>query len=245
MKPMGTAGIGVDSFGGAVVDPSVNVALLNEASSKRQDDLRDSFEKLMRTEMDSIKRAMDLHAKADDERHAASEKAAELRASHQKELDQKEAGRLDSMRDRDQIAAKTEVDRQAANMTALAVQQATTAETLRVQVASTAQAAEARRSADVAESNKRLSALELALSANAGKQTVEDPRMERLAALVENLSRGSATGVGKSEGISAAMAAIVTAIGVAATLLMIYSFTQRPAAAVYAPAPSTTVPAQR
>lgn len=259
----GPPGLGVNASGGPALDPTANVIALSEAANKRQDDLREANDELTRARIDAMQRALELHDRWDIERHVADEKlavardehrtgVAALRAEHAAELRAAEAARVNSIRevDREDVAKSAATAQQAISTLAmsttalaerLAASTAALAETLRGQVASTAQAAENRLNAVTSETNKRLTALELAMSEGRGKQTVEDPRMERLTTLVDSLSRNNSVGAGKSEGVSATMAAIVTAIGVAATVLTIYAFTQRNnGTTTFTPAPTTT-----
>jgi hypothetical protein len=101
----------------------------------------------------------------------------------------------------------------------LAVTASTTAETLRNQVATTALQAANQRAQDQAETNKRLSAVELALSEGKGKQTLSDPATERLIAEVAALRQQQAQGSGKSIGMNQLWGYIIGAVGLAAFLL--------------------------
>jgi len=177
-------GVGVDAQGGAVVDPTKNVLDLVEAERRRQDDLREAERRYFDAENQHVK------------------EMAALRAAHSMEIRGAESARLDSIR---------QVDREDVNKTAaqalnaiqtLATTTNTTAETLRNQVATTAQQAAQQRAIDTTEFNKRLSAVELALSEGKGKQTVADPQMEKLSALVEAMARNQATDTGKGAGIN-------------------------------------------
>lgn len=103
----------VDRRGNPVVDPTKNVLDLVSAAIKRQDDLRESDNKI-----------------------------ADLRDEHAKELRLAEAARIDAIRAVDVSAVKSAAEVQAAQANTLATQVATSAETLRTQVAATATAAE-------------------------------------------------------------------------------------------------------
>lgn len=181
-------GLAIDSSGGPIVDPTANVRALTEAANKRQDDLRESE-----------RRYNDL--RADHQRDMSA-----LRAEHQRELNVKESSRLDSIRqvDREEVA-KTALQANAA-IALLAKQTTDLATTLSTQVTTTANTAEARRQADRDETNKRVSALELALSASAGKQTVVDPQVAELRAEVSRLSSANSTRTGFDAGKAAAIA---------------------------------------
>lgn len=181
-------GLAVDASGGSVVDPTQNVKDLSEAANKRQDDLREAE-----------RRYNDLRAEHQRE-------IAVLRADHTRELSAKESSRLDSIRqvDREDVA-KTAASANLAIQT-LAKQTADLATTLQTQVQATAAAAETRRTADMSEVNKRVSALELASSASAGKQTIADPQVAELRAEVARLSAANSTQTGFDAGKAAAIA---------------------------------------
>jgi hypothetical protein len=178
-----------------LVDPSENVKSLSEASNVRQDDLREAE-----------RRYNDLRAEHQKE-------IASLRAQHQEALDKKESARLDSIRqvDREDVA-KTAAQANLAIAT-LAKQTTDLATTLQAQVGSTAAAAETRRSADMSEVNKRVSALELASSATAGKQTVVDPQMAELTKQVAALAALQAAGAGQQSGGKQAWGYVFAVIG--------------------------------
>lgn len=245
----GTPGLPTDAFGGATVDPTENVKALTEAANIRQDDLRQLTRQLIDVELDSIRSSV-----------KSESRLAKLRAKHQRELDHAESDRLNSIRqvDREEVA-KSAATIQTAT-TALANQTSILAETLRTQVGTVAAAAEARAAAvaTAAENRlnqfsadviKRVSALELSLSEGKGKQTIVDPQIERLSALVEQLSqnqserRGVARladpkmdqlsadvaalirlqteGAGRKAGMSDAAKMVIAGIGLLATLLVI------------------------
>lgn len=184
-------------------DPSENVKALGEAGNKRQDDLREAE-----------RRYNDLRAEHQKE-------TADLRAQHQSALDLKESARLDSIRqvDREDVA-KTAAQANLAIAT-LAKQTTDLATTLQSTVQQTAAAAETRRSADNAEMSKRVSALELALSASAGKQQVVDPAMAQLAANVEKLLSSRESTAGRSAGANQMWGYVVGAVGFLATLFVL------------------------
>jgi len=184
MQRKNGAGLGVDSRGGPVVDPTANVIALVEANAKAAERLREADNRYYDEVMKNLK------------------EMTSLRAQHQRELDAGESSRLDSIRkvDREDVN-KTAVAAQAA-ITTLATTTNTMAETLRNQVATVAGVAESRQAAFAGDVNKRLSALELSSSEGKGKQTVSDPQMEKLTELVATLARNQASGTGKSEGIS-------------------------------------------
>lgn len=118
-------GLGVDSSGGPVVDPTENVLQLVEAANRRQDDLRN----LTATWQERFA----------DMRHRFIEQLATLRAAHTAEMRHVETQRLDAIRAVDQgnVATQASVQTQAA--AALANQVAAAADAMRTQVETTRQ----------------------------------------------------------------------------------------------------------
>lgn len=213
------------------VDPSENVKALSEAANKRQDDLRDAE-----------RRYNDLRAEHQKEMNS-------LRDEHAKELSAKESSRLDSIRqvDREEVA-KTAASNNLAIGT-LAKQTTELATTLQNQAQANAAAAETRRTADMSEVNKRVSALELASSASAGKQQVADPQMAAFMADVKKIIANQATTGGERRGISMSAVILMGAVTLILGLLTIGGFIyalNRPAQAaaqpeiIYVPAPPQT-----
>jgi hypothetical protein len=238
-KRGGVAGIGVDSSGGPVIDPTENVIALVEAESRRQDDLRVAAKELNDTKVDHQKEISDLRSQ-----HQGV--LGQLREEHQEKMANAESGRLNSIRqvDREEVA-KTAV---AANLaiTTLAKQTTDLQTTLQKQVADTAVAVEQRQSAAYSDTNKRLSAVELALSEGKGKQQVADPAIERMAAMVERLVASQALGTGKGEGIDSTWKLLIAGVGLLVALNALGVFTRiappvaAPQAApqvIYVPAP--------
>jgi hypothetical protein len=183
-------------------DPTANVRELNEASVKRQDDLRLAERMLTEAKLAHLKDVSELHSKYQKEINDTREK-------HSRDLATAESGRLNAIRqvDREEViktaaSGQTAIGTLAASTTALA-------ETLRNQ-----------QSAFAAEVNKRLSALELALSEGKGKQTLADPMMVEMVAEMKALRTADSTRSGFDAGKAAAMAAVGVAGGGAAALIM-------------------------
>jgi hypothetical protein len=172
-------GLGIDATGGPVIDPTENVIALTDAANKRQDDLRGLERELVDRDIAHIKEVLF------------------LRAKHQKALDEKESGRLDSIRqvDREEVIKAAASAQQA--IATLATSTTTVAETLRSQQDSKATAAEARLVAFTGEMSKRVGAVELALSEGRGKQAVADPMMAELVAEMRTLTGQRAAEAGK------------------------------------------------
>lgn len=225
-------------------DPTPNVLDLVEAANKRQDDLRVVSKEVFDTHILYLGKLADLHERFDDKIHAKEEQIANMRELFQEKLFAKEAGLRDSFRKFDtEVGDKAAAAAQQAIAT-LATVTSTTAEALRNQVASTERALESRRTADIAEVAKRLTALELSSSEGKGKGSVADPALERLVALVENLAKAQQTQGGEEKGVSRTMAVIVSVVTTAATVLGIMtvldsrSKSAQSPQVVYMPAPA-------
>jgi hypothetical protein len=206
----GGAGMGVDAAGGPVIDPTKNVLDVVDAAVRRLDDILEiraqlTDEKIMRMEREWI--------------HL--DRFGKLRAEYEAMLRQAESQRLDSIRQVDREDVNKTAAQNLAALQTLQTQTSTMAETLRTQVSNTATTLANQLAQQFAESNKRVSALELTSSEGRGKQAVADPQLERLALLVEKLAASQATGVGKTEGISSAWIFVVGAVGLVGTLLSI------------------------
>lgn len=128
-----STGPSVDRQGAPVIDPTENVMQLVAAATKRADDLMAANKELQR------EITIGQNALADARFHHLKE-LAELRAAHAREISDKEAERLNSIRSVDVGAVKQAAEVQAIQASALATTLATTAETLRNQVISTATA---------------------------------------------------------------------------------------------------------
>lgn len=201
----GQPGVGVDSRGGAVIDPTANVLSLVEAAVKRLDDLRTA----------DTRRQDDLRKQA--EKHAAE--VLRLTSAFQEQLREAEAKRIDAIRAVDVNAVAVASARASDQATVLAAQVQTSADALRSLVATSAATLAAQQAAGNAEFGKRLSELERTKYEGAGRSGVTDPQLERLAALVEKLATAQSTGAGKSAGGTAMWGYVVGAVGLAVALL--------------------------
>jgi hypothetical protein len=254
-RPSGS-GIGIDADGYPVIDPTENVRELFEAGATRQDDLRLAERRLQEEKIARVEGDM-----------RALQREVALRAEHQKDLDTLEAKRLDAVRSVDQLAVKTEADRSAAAITALANAAATTAETLRSAVNTSATNLATQLDRTVTAITERIAALEKSSYTGAGKQAVADPMMEQLIGEMRNLTAQRAAdlgkaavvdprlaelmadvrsntarlqaGAGKSEGMSDLWKLIIAAVGLLVALNALGLFA-RPSAPVYTPAPYGT-----
>ena len=191
----GQAGIGVDSKGGAVIDPTTNVLALVESAIKRQDDLRVSNEKYLEAEARHLK------------------DMAVLRADYDRLLRENERARQEKVREVDVLGARTEADRAQAAIKALAETSSTTAETLRKTVETTALSQANQLDLKFAESNKRIAAIEQALSEGRGKQTISDPMTAELTTEIKHLRELQSEGAGRGEGMDKLFGYVMTLIG--------------------------------
>lgn len=210
-------GIPVDAGGGPTIDPTKNVLDLVEASIKRLDDIAH-----LRTEL------------ADEKVHRLEreaiwlEKIVTLRAEHQTTL-----------RTVDQATARTETERASRAVDTLATQNQNAALTLRGAVDTSASQLALQLEQRFSAATERIAALEKSSYMGAGKQAVADPQMERLSQLVEALTHSRDTRDGKSEGISATVAMMITIIGL---LLGLFYFANRSPAATVVTTPYTPAP---
>lgn len=218
----------------AVIDPTANVLSLVEAANKRQDDLNGLRERLSELRATHLEQVGELRA-----RHQAN--MDDLRERHTAALRKAESDRLDAIRqvDREDVS-KTAMAANAAIAT-LANTTGTTAEALRNQVASTAAAAASSQAANNAEFNKRLSAVELSQSEGRGKQTRDDPQMERLMETMTQVMANQNRGSGKSEGVSTAWAILGAGVALAAALFGNNLLGRGQPQVVYVPTPAATV----
>ena len=210
-------GLGVDSAGGPVVDPTANVLQLVEAANKRQDDLRTAQNELIQEKNRATKELMDVHA-------AHQAEVARLRAEHIKELGAMESNRLNAIRQVDVTAVRTEADRSLSAIQTLAAQTATNAETLRTALVNTATTIAASTSATVSALQERIAALEKSSYEGVGKQRVADPMMAALFDKVNAIHLNSAEKTGKTEGISTSWGILLGVIAVLGGLTGFVSF---------------------
>ena len=94
------AGIGLDSFGGALIDPTTNVLNLVKASNERQDDLRQAYAELNATRASALAEQVNR-----SEQHARELGA--MRSAHAMEIRELEQDRLRTIRSIDAGAIAT------------------------------------------------------------------------------------------------------------------------------------------
>lgn len=211
-KAMSSVGMAVDSAGNVAYDPSANVQALNEASSKRQDDLRRVERELVAEKTKRIEDIAALQARHNEETTARIE-------AHIKEIRALDSDRLEKVRQVDQLNAAQMAQQLLAAVQTLATTSQATAETLRNQVSATAAAVAAQNERVVNPIIERLSVLERSSYKGEGRQALADPQMERLAALVERLATAQTTGAGKSAGIGAVIGYIFGGVGLLTLIL--------------------------
>jgi gamma-glutamylcysteine synthetase len=217
----GARGLGVDIYGGQVVDPTANVIALTEAEAKRQDDLREANEKLQKSENTRLE-AYVAHAEFIGDLRAKHQKEfADARDRHILEMRTAEAARLDSIRQVDVTAVKTEADRAQAAIATLAATTSTNAENLRNALNATAATIAKSTSDTFAQVTERLAALEKASYESVGKQRIADPMIAELTAEVKALREVGQQTTGTKTGVSKTLGAIVGAIGLFLTCIMI------------------------
>ena len=211
-SPAKGVGMGVDSSGGPVFDPTANVLDLVEKETKRGDDLRGMGDRLIEAQIERVKAEIN-----------CIKEVAKLRSKHDREQRKLEAKRLDSVRQVDVTTFNATVGEIRSILKSLSDTQSSTATSLQARVDATA-ATLAKQGADqAAEVMKRIAALELAAAQGIGKQAVVDPQMDRLTAMVEAMARAQASGVGKSEGFSASWGLLLGAVSLVAALTLIVS----------------------
>lgn len=184
-------------------DPSANVIALNEAATKRQDDLG----ALRDLRQDDLRVA---DRRLNNVKHGYTERMAELRAGYEEKLRVKESERLDAIRAVDVAAATLREERASASASLLANQVAITASTLRDLVASTAAAAATAAAAVTNPIADRVAQLERSSYEGAGKSGVVDPMMARMVEAVEQLRDTSSKGKGR-EGLSQPLLMVLVA----------------------------------
>ncbi len=177
-EPRPKPGLGVDSRGGAVIDPTENVKDLSKAANERQDDLRDADRRFFQSQIDNLTMLM------------------RVNEEHHKELRSEEAKRLDEKRQVDVLAATTATDRQLQAIQVLAATTQANADTLRAAVANTATTIAAQTAATIGAIVERIANLEKAQYTGQGRSAVSDPRLDALIDKVDSLatSRNQQTG---------------------------------------------------
>ena len=179
-------GLGVDAFGGHVIDPTANVYALVDAAIRRQDDLRSMSQ--------------------DDERYISELRAmhaselVRLSTGHAKELREAETARLNAIRQVDVQQRDSQAATAQNAITALAANISSVAETLRAAAAQMAASLAAQSAAQNEVINKRLTSLEQSSYVGAGKQQVADPQLAALIDVVAKVQQSQVSNTGASRG---------------------------------------------
>lgn len=203
------SGLPVDDSGGPTVDPTKNVLDLVAAAVLRLDDLR----------VAESRRQDELLS----QRMSHTDAIQTLTNQFNDKLRDAEAKRIDAIRAVDVNAVAVASARAAEQATVLANQVQVSADALRVLVASSAQTLAAQQATALAEITKRIAELERSKYEGAGRSTVADPRMERLAEAVERMGSRQDSGAGKSAGINAAWVGLLGLVSLIATALGIFA----------------------
>ena len=227
-------GIGVDSHGGAVVDPTANVIALTDAAVKRIDDMANLREQLVTEKITRMSGEL-----------VNQEKIAVLRAEHSKELRHMEADRVDKIRSVDVANAAATAAQLLSAVNTLATTAQTTAEVLRNQVAATATAVASQTERALNPILDRIALLEKSSYTGAGKAGMADPMMSELLTAVQDLKESRAGRGGKSEGIGLVWGVVVAVAVIVIAVMGLYLKSGSPAPAqqvIYVPTPSTVAP---
>lgn len=223
-------GLGVDYRGELAFDPSQNVQDLNEASGRRQDDLREATNRLY------------------DARIAHIEDMMILRADYQARLEVAESKRIDAIRAVDVNAVAVERQRSSDQASVLATQVQQSAEALRSLVATT-QASVAQAQQQIANTlSARITTLEQAQYEGKGKQLVADPMMEKMVNRMDSVLEKMAVGSGQGEGLNMGWKILIAGVALLATLssLGVFGKSSPPAPTqpqiIYVPAPAGVNP---
>jgi hypothetical protein len=201
------SGIGVDSSGEPVVDPTANVLLLVEAAVRRLDDLRVS-------ESRRIEELLSLET-------SRTKEVAKLHAMYQEKLSMAEAKRIDAIRAVDVAAVGIASDRVSQQAAVLANQAVASAETLRALVATTATTVASQLATMSGQLAERISALEKSSYVGSGKQAMADPMLAELVTEMKKLQMIKDMGTGKSVGYNALWGYIVGAVGLVTAIVSV------------------------
>lgn len=227
----GLPGLGVDAYGGQVVDPTANVIALVRAESKRLDDLVAA----------STRRQDDLRTM--ESKHQTEKD--DLRSHFYESLRAAETARIDAIRAVDVGAVAAAANVSATQATTLANTVASSAEALRNQVASAAQAQSVALAAALDPIQKDIADLRRAQYEAQGQKTA-DPADAKMDILLERLGRIENVSAGRLEqktesrqqvSATSAVVGIVVALLAAATLY--FGFGQQTPTVVQIPTQTT------
>jgi len=257
-RPLGhrgaSPGVGVDAFGGGVIDPTKNVLDLVGAATLRIDDLANLRTQLQGERVERV----DLLRQADSRRLEELRLAESRRvdsqmrtwADHQRDLSAAEAKRIDAIRQIDVAAVAVAHERATQQATTLAAQVATSADALRTLVATTASAMATQTQNFTTQFTDRLAVLERTQYEDKGRQNVINPQMAEYMEELKSLRLQIGQNTGKSQGMSASWGLILGVVGLVSTLLsigavvtgiIIFVLRGTGATPIYVPAPANTM----
>lgn len=206
-------GMGVDSTGGPVVDPTANVLDLVQAANRRQDDLRAETTNRLNTELACVKEISNLRA-------SHVQEISMMRADHSEKMAMAESKRLDAVRAVDVTNVQTAATASLAAIQRLAETTATNADNIRNAMTATATAVAQQLANTVGLITERISALEKSSYEGKGKSTITDPAMEQLLLEVKRLAGVQSGSAGKTEGINAVWLILVAALAILMPVLL-------------------------
>jgi hypothetical protein len=200
-------GVGVDSKGGAAVDPTRNVLDLVEAAVKRIDDLmNEKFARIRENVKEEVIRIDSIVA---------------LRAEYQEKLALAESKRIDAIRTVDVAAVGIASERAAQQATVLANQVSASAETLRALVSSTASQVATSLSQLQSQLTDRIALLEKSQYESKGRAGVSDPMMMELVEEMRKLRDATSIRSGQGIGMSSMWGYVIAAIAAAGAITSI------------------------
>jgi hypothetical protein len=196
---------GLDASGVPVIDPTANVIALVQANKESADAVNAMRDRYIAAEIGIVRETVKW-----------MEKLADTHQKHDYALHKAEAGRLDALRQNDREDVKVLAAQTTAKAEALQSQAVTMADTLAKTFA-----------ANLAEQNKRLSAIERQQAEGVGKQAVVDPQMERLVSKIDALVTSRDAIGGEKFGRISQQQVITWVLGVIVSLLLIANFLKK------------------
>jgi hypothetical protein len=226
----GRPGIGIDSTGRTVIDPTKNVLDLVEQAIKRQDDLRTRLETSMDARLKLIAEISAIRSEHDRELLRANtdklDAEARLRAEFATAFAATEKARVDAIRQVDKAAvdqagsvatqtASNLAKAQTESAAVLSAQVSTSAEALRNLVATTAAESNRNIQQQFSAISTRIAALEQGSAQGVGERKFSDPAVASLAEQVRVLVRQQTESAGVGAGSSSTWAIIIAIVGLA------------------------------